>query len=116
VPQDFEANIATMRTEPWYDHQTKQFVDDIYWVASDRLGGKDSIFPNDRAPAISLSTDEATLRASIFTACNTFANEMAIKFITGEIDIESGWAKYVTDMKNIGDYEAGLKIMNDKIG
>ena len=115
-PQDFEANIATMRTEPWYDHQTKQYIDDRYWVATDRLGGKDSIFPNDRAPAIDLTPDEATLRASIFTACNTYANEMAIKFITGEVDIEANWDKYVSDMKNIGDYEAGLKIMNDKIG
>jgi ABC-type glycerol-3-phosphate transport system substrate-binding protein len=115
-PQDFEANIATMRTEPWYDHQTKQFIDDRYWVATDRLGGKDSIFPNDRAPAIDLTPDEATLRASIFTACNTYANEMAIKFITGEVDIEASWDKYVSDIKNIGDYEAGLKIMNDKIG
>ncbi|MDW7658043.1 MAG: extracellular solute-binding protein [Bacillota bacterium] len=116
APQDFSANIATMRTEPWYDHQTKQFIDDRYWVATDRLGGKESIFPNSRAPSLDLSPDEASQRASIFTACNTYANEMAIKFITGEVDIEANWDKYVSDMKNIGDYEAGLKIMNDKIG
>jgi putative aldouronate transport system substrate-binding protein len=112
APQNFEANIILNPKSTWYhDGETAELS---YWLASDLYGGKDSIFPNDRAPAVSLTPDESTERSTIITACNTFANENAIKFITGELDVDADWDTYIQQLSAMGDYQSVLDMMNEK--
>ena len=112
APQNFEANVILNPKSTWF--HDGEYTESSYWVASDLYGGKDSIFPNDRAPVVSLDSDESTERSTIITACNTFANESAIKFITGELDVEADWDSYLEQLSAMGDYQSILETMNSK--
>jgi len=111
TPQDFEANIAQLPTEPWY-HDGK-FLDNQYWIATHEYGGKESVAPFDRAPGLIFSQDENDKIANIMTPVSSYVDESRTKFIVGDMSLDQ-WDKYLKELENMGDYPSILKMYNDK--
>jgi ABC-type glycerol-3-phosphate transport system substrate-binding protein len=113
TPQDFEPQIAQMKTEPWWS-EADGYTDDKYWLASSKYGGPDSISPTDRAPIVRLDADQATEKATMVTACDTVAKEQALQFITGAKDLDADWDDYVNAIKfAVDDFDGVLQMMNE---
>lgn len=50
---------------------------------------------------ISYTSEESTERAKIVAEVTTYMEENSVKFITGVLDIETGWDAYVQELKNL---------------
>ena len=102
VPQDFAAVIQVASVpEPWWN-ETDGYYEGKYWVESDRNGGEDSVSPYDRPPVLRTTPEEAAMQSQLSTACELYARENALKFITGEWEIEddSAWESYIARVKS----------------
>lgn len=69
----------------------------------DNVGNKHFI-----SAAMTLTLEENSRRASIMSNVNTYASEMRMKFIMGDVDIENDaeWNKYLEQLKSLGFPEA----------
>jgi ABC-type sugar transport system, periplasmic component len=117
VPQDFEAVVQQLKGEPWWT-PTDGYVEGQYWEMSAKLGGPDSIHPQDLAPVTFLSPEEAARRADITAACGELAREWSVRFITGELDINSDadWDTYVNTVKYaVDDFDGIIQMLNDNV-
>jgi len=61
---------------------------------------------------VQLSLDEATRRAKLMTDIDTYTKECLIKFVKGEMNIETDWDAYVAQLEKLGLSEA-VKLTQD---
>ncbi|MBE6991110.1 MAG: extracellular solute-binding protein [Ruminococcaceae bacterium] len=83
-----------------YDEAQKEAVD--IWIST--FNSYDKTVPN-----YSLSPEESTEVATLQTDIETYQEEMALKFIMGEVDIEATWDEYVNTIMELG-YEEIMTI------
>lgn len=55
------------------------------------------VFPN-----VVFTEEEQKKRSTLTTDINSYVNESVVRFIIGEIDIESGWSTFQETLKNMG--------------
>ena len=116
VPQIFSTILQYSATEPWWSPE-KGYYDGKYWIDTAVNGGPDSISPYDRAPLTKLTEEESTLKATLTSACETYARTDANRFITGELDIndDAAWNEYVAGVKSqTEDFDGFFKTINEK--
>ena len=116
VAQNFYAQIqVASNPEPWWNAEDGYYTGK-YWLESNRLGGVESVSPYDRPAVLTLNSDEATAKSQLQTACETYAKEESLKFITGEYDINSdaAWEAYVNGVKSQSDedFDATIAMLN----
>ena len=68
------------------------------WVAA--YDSADETFPNQNW--LSYTTEESQRRAELQTDLETYQEEMQLKFITGQADIDKEWDNYVATCKSMG--------------
>lgn len=115
-PLTFEAMTEQIPKEPWWN-ATDGYYDSQYWIESGRLGGEESVSPFDRPPVLSLSAEESTAKAELATNCELYAKENALKFITGEWDVnnDAKWQEYISGVKSqVSDFDGTLKMLLEK--
>ncbi|HHV12451.1 MAG TPA: hypothetical protein GXX75_19435 [Clostridiales bacterium] len=115
TPLTFEAMTEQIPTEPWWN-PTDGYYEGKYWHESGKIGGPASVSPFDRPPVLNLTDKQATEKAELTTTCELFARENALKFITGEMDIndDAAWQKYVDGVKSqVSDFDGKLQMMQD---
>ncbi len=117
TPQNFSAMLQVASLpEPWWSASDGYF-ESKYWIESDRQGGADSVSPYDRPAVTNLDVDQSTAKAQLQTACETYAKEEAIKFITGEYDPndDAAWESYVEGVKSQSDedFDDTLQMLDD---
>lgn len=110
-PQDFEPGIARDKPVLFY-HEGKVYDDKIMINATREFGGPESVAPIE--PAVLLSGDEELEKSRVLTTISTYVDEMTIKFINGDKSFDE-WEDYKAQIKKLGDYEAILRLMNDKV-
>ncbi len=76
-----------------YDEAQKEAVE--VWIST--FNSSDKTVPN-----FSLSAEESTEVATLQTDIETYQEEMSLKFIMGEVDIEATWDEYVETIKSMG--------------
>jgi hypothetical protein len=116
VPQIFSTILQYSATEPWWSPE-KGYYDGKYWIDTAVNGGPDSISPYDRAPLTKLTEEESTLKATLTSACETYARTYANRFITGELNIndDAAWNEYVAGVKSqTEDFDGFFKTINEK--
>jgi len=116
TPLTFEAMTEQIPVEPWWN-PTDGYYESQYWIESGKLGGLDSVSPADRPPVTFLTDDESTAKAELITNCDTYARENALKFITGELNVEddAAWNSYIEGVKSqVGDFAGTLQMLLDK--
>lgn len=52
-------------------------------------------------PPVVLTTDEQTTYSGIMADINTYASECSLKFITGDMDLDTEWDTYKTNIENM---------------
>lgn len=110
-PAEFSSDIGKYKPMPFY--AKGEYVKEKNFIITDKLGGKESIAPMDRAPFIRLTKEEQSIRTETMTPIDTYVAEMTTKFITGEKSFDE-WDSYKAELLKLGDYNAILKILNDK--
>ncbi|MGI6672556.1 MAG: hypothetical protein ACOX58_13430 [Christensenellales bacterium] len=116
VPQIFSTILSYSAEEPWWSAE-KGYYMGKYWIDSAINGGPDSVSPYDRAPLVDLTEEESTFKATLSSACESYAKVEANKFITGELDPSNDeqWAAYVTGVKSqVANFDEFFKLMNEK--
>lgn len=116
VPQIFSTITKYSKTEPWWSPEDG-YYEGRYWIESARLGGPESVSPYDRAPLVDLDKEEMTFRATLTSACESYARTEALKFITGELDVndDAAWERYVAGVKSqISGFDDFFALMNEK--
>lgn len=68
------------------------------WVAA--YDSSDETFPNQNW--LSYTTEESQRKAELETDLETYQEEMTLKFITGQADIDTQWDTYVATCKSMG--------------
>lgn len=116
-PQNFTAMVQVASTEePWWAAD-EGYYSGKYWIESNRIGGEDSVSPYDRPATLNLDADQATAKSQLTSACETYAKEEALKFITGEYDVEDdgAWESYVAGVKSQtdDDFDETIQMLND---
>ena len=53
-------------------------------------------------PPVSLTVEESAEYASLSTQVNTLVDEMTIKFLTGEADLDQDWATFQSQLEQTG--------------
>lgn len=117
VPQNFSAMLQVASVpEPWWNAEDG-YYEGKYWIESDRLGGEDSVSPYDRPAVLTLDADQAAAKSQLSTACELFAKEECLKFITGELDIndDAAWQSYVDSVKSQceNDFDEVIQMLNE---
>lgn len=117
TPQNFSAMLQVASLpEPWWSEEDGYF-ESKYWIESDRQGGEDSVSPADRPAVTTLDTDQSEAKSQLQSACETYAKEEAIKFITGEYDPndDAAWESYVEGVKSQSDedFDETIQMLND---
>ena len=112
TPQDFDSQIAQWTEDPWYHNG--EFIEEKFWLATEKFGGKESIAPNDRAPKYNTTKDEKDTITNTMTPVETYESECAVKFVIGEMSFDQ-WDEFQDNLKKMGDYESILKMYNDKV-
>lgn len=117
TPLDFNAMLAVSSIpEPWWN-PNDGYYQGKYWVESSRIGGKESVSPYDRPPVVYLTAEEQSMMAQLRYGgiCESYVRESALKFITGELDINSdtAWQDYVNGVKSQTeqDFDSILEMM-----
>ncbi len=116
IPQSFDAAAELMAKEPWWNPEEGYYVGQ-YWVESGKIGGEDSVSPFDRPPVLRLTASEATARSEMSSACELYAREQALKFITGELDVndDAVWENYIKGVKSqVADFDGVLSTLQEK--
>jgi putative aldouronate transport system substrate-binding protein len=62
--------------------------------------------------ALWTTTDQATVISQLQLAITNYVNEYMIRFITGDLDIESGWSDYVKGVQNL-QLDSFLKLVQN---
>ncbi len=119
TPQNFSAMLQVASLpEPWWSPEDG-YYEGKYWIESDRLGGVDSVSPYDRPAVTNLDSDEAAMKSQLASACELYAKEEALKFITGEYDIEddAAWESYVEGVKSQSeeDFDDVITMLNENV-
>ncbi len=68
--------------------------------------------PENVLPPLYYSQEDAEEFARLKTTINDYIEESVVKFITGDVNIDEGWDKYIQELKNIG-LEDYLRIIQD---
>jgi putative aldouronate transport system substrate-binding protein len=84
--------------EMTYNDAQKEAVD--IWVAA--YDSSDATMPNTQW--LSYTTEESQTVADLQTDIETYQEEMRLKFITGQADIDAMWDEYCTTLENMGFY------------
>ncbi len=116
IPQSFDAAGELFAKEPWWSVAEGYYIGQ-YWIESGKIGGEDSVSPFDRPPVLRLTAAEATARAEMSSACELYAREQALKFITGELDVtdDAAWANYIAGIKSqVADFDGVLATLQAK--
>lgn len=120
MPLDFRAMLdLSSLPEPWWS-PSKGYYEGKYWIESSENGGKDSVSPYDRPPVTYLSAEEQAAKAQISYngVCEARVKEWAVKFMTGEVDIDNDadWQAYIRDVKSQTDedFDSILIMLNEK--
>jgi hypothetical protein len=84
------------------------------WKYYDEIeqAGKSRQYPLD--PPVVFTAEQQAANTRITTAVNTYADESLLKFITGEISLNS-WDAYLAEMKNFGDIDVVLNNYNSQL-
>ena len=82
-----------------YNDAQKNAVDT--WAAA--YDSSEGTLPNERW--LSYTTEESQKRQDIQNDINTYIEEMRLKFITGQADIEAEWDNYCSTLESMGYYE-----------
>jgi putative aldouronate transport system substrate-binding protein len=113
-PQDKEAKYYDPGsvTTFYYNGEAKE---ESYWIANGTYA-KDSVSPKDSmdAPRVVFDKDENEKKAYIMNTLDTYVKETIIKFIKGDMSF-SEWDSFQANLKKMGDYEAVVKMHNDKL-
>lgn len=115
IPQTFESMTELIPQEPWWNEEDGYYTGQ-YWIESGRLGGEDSVSPYDRPPVYNLTDKQSTAVSELQTNCETYAKENALKFIIGELDVDSDadWNAYVDGVKSqVYDFDGTLQDLYD---
>ena len=117
VPQNFSALVqVSATTEPWWSADDG-YYDGKYWIESDRLGGVDSVSPFDRPAVTNLDSDQSTAKSNLTSVCEGYARGEALKFITGDLDVEddAAWEAYVAAVKSQTDedFDETIAMLNE---
>lgn len=113
TPLTFEAMTEQILEEPWWN-ENDGYYSGQYWIESGRIGGSESVSPADRPPVLYLDDEQSTKKAELTTNCSSFARENALKFITGEHDIndDGAWQTYKDGVKNqISDFDGIMSML-----
>jgi len=107
TPLNFNAMLAvSSNPEPWWN-PTEGFYEGKYWIESDRNGGAESVSPYDRPPIVYLTAEEQASAAQLRYGgiCEAYVRENALKFITGELNIndDTAWQNYISGVKSQTD-------------
>lgn len=116
VPQIFSTILSYSAEEPWWSTEQGYYMGK-YWIETAVNGGVDSISPYDRAPIVDLTEEESTFKATLSSACESYAKVEANKFITGELDPNNDeqWAAYVAGVKSqVSGFDEFFQLMNEK--
>lgn len=116
VPQIFSTILSYSAEEPWWSAEQGYYMGK-YWIETAVNGGVDSISPYDRAPIVDLTEEESTFKATLSSACESYAKVEANKFITGELDPNNDeqWAAYVAGVKSqVSGFDEFFQLMNEK--
>lgn len=117
IPLNFSAMVqVSSNPEPWWNANDGYYMGK-YWLESSRLGGPESVSPYDRPAALSLNAEQSAAKAQLTSACELFAKEEALKFITGAYDIndDAAWEKYVQGVKSQSDedFDDTIAMLNE---
>ena len=116
TPQSFEAMSEQIPPEPWWSSKDGYYIGK-YWIESGRLGGLESVSPYDRPPVQRMNDDESKKSAELRTNCESYAKQEALKFITGQLNINdnAAWDAYVAGVKSqVSDFDGTMKMMQDR--
>lgn len=112
-PQDMELwRIGSASDSPIY--YNGEIVTEKLVGFSSRVINEKNTAASDSAPRISLSSDENDEYSNIMTPVETYAKEQKVKFIKGERSFDE-WDQYIEEINKMGDIQAALKIVNDKV-
>ena len=73
--------------------------DEIYNANTEEI---ETLEPETILPQFLSTAEESAEISAILTDVDTYVEEMRAKFVTGKIDIETGWEVYVTSLKKMG--------------
>ncbi len=62
----------------------------------------DGLEPEKTVPPIVFTDEENTALADIMVEVNNYAKQQRVLFITGEVDIETEWDTYISELDNLG--------------
>lgn len=116
VPQIFSTILSYSAEEPWWSASQGYYMGK-YWIDTAVNGGPDSVSPYDRAPLVDLTEEESTFKATLSSACESYAKVEANKFITGQLDPtnDAQWEAYVAGVKSqVAGFDEFFKLMNEK--
>ncbi|MBO0991513.1 extracellular solute-binding protein [Bacillus sp. SD088] len=74
-------------------------IDDIYKVNTDEI---EALEPETILPQFQSTAEEGAEISAILTDVETYVEEMRAKFVTGKVDIETGWEEYVNNLEKMG--------------
>lgn len=110
MPQDNDAAIKLMPPVPCYHNG--DFYEDVFWKFYSETYPEDARPPIE--PPLAYTDEENEVIANNTTALNTYVDEEMAKFINGTRSFDE-WDSFIAELKNYGDYEAVLDIMNGKL-
>jgi putative aldouronate transport system substrate-binding protein len=113
APDERQAWSGVFKQIPVFAEGKFFFYPDIWKFTNDYERGHDSVFPNEIAPPINLTTDEMDQRANIVTPLETEINEAVMSFVSGRKSLAE-FDAWVDSLKNIADYEALKAMYNEK--
>ena len=112
-PQDMELwRIGSTSNSPIF--YNGELLNEKLVGFSSRVISPENTVPSDSAPKISLTSEENEEYSNIMTPVETYAKEQKVKFIKGERSFDE-WDQYIEEINKMGDIQAALKILNDKV-
>lgn len=116
TPQLTDPQYALTEPHPFFARG--QYMEGNFWVDTARYGGEGMVPPFRRGagmPSLTYSDAEREFRQINLTPVQTFVDESAIKFITGELSIERDWDNYLREMRRMGDIDTVTEVMTRKM-
>lgn len=107
----FGSDIATIRTQTLFGNQPAPCIKSTLFEEGQTdpfekfLGGereKIKAFGADPFPILTWTGPELTEKASLATDINSYVQQFEAQVITGEVDLDSGWATFVQTLQNMG--------------
>lgn len=116
TPQLLDPQYALTESHPFYAHG--EYMEGNFWVDTARYGGEAMVPPFRRGsgiPTLTYTDAEREFRQINLTPVQTYVDESAIKFITGELSIERDWDSYLREMRRMGDIDTVTEVMTRKM-